>query len=229
MSVASVNQALHPDRWWIRLPRLVVGAAIASAIGANTVDAVTGRGEVTVVQLFSYFTILSNLIVAFVLVAGGLVLRRRLPDWWDGLRGAVTFYLLMTGLVYAFVVAPPEEILIWNIGWTGIIEHRFAPMFSLADWALVTMISHSRWQRPLLWLVFPIAYLGYTLVHGLATGWYPYAFVDPVASGSWPAVWANIGVVTLAFLVFAVVLHLIGATRERLSGIDRSRPLPRPR
>ncbi|WP_432557722.1 Pr6Pr family membrane protein [Granulicoccus sp. GXG6511] len=207
------DRILHPDRAWIRALRLVVGGLVAAALIANTFDAAAGRGEVDLLQLYSYFTIQSNVIFAVVLVIGALTVRSRLPRWWDGLRGASTFYLLMTGLVYVFVVAPPEEILIWNIGWTGIIEHRFAPVVALVGWVTVHMDRRSTWARPFLWLIYPLIYLGWLLLLGVITAWYPYSFVDPTLPGGWPVVLTTIGMVTLSFIIIGVLVHLLGVLR----------------
>lgn len=218
------NAALHPDRVWIRVARVAVAAFAAAALVKNTIDSATGAADTDLVQHFSLFTIEANIIFVVVLAIGAFGMRRRLPAWWDDIRGGVAFYLVMTGIVYAVLVAPPGELLQWDIGWTGTALHRVAPVFALLDWALVTMTRRGGWGRPLAWLVFPVLYLVYTWVRGGIAGWYPYDFLDPLNPGGWGAVMATTAQVLMAFLAVAVVLHIIGVVRVSLArGRDRTR------
>ena len=113
----------------------------------------------------------------------------------------------MTGIIYALLVAPLDELLRWDIGWTGIVLHRLAPVAALLDWLLSPRRRTPSARRVLGWLTYPIVYLVATWLRGGVTGWYPYAFLDPTAS-SWPQVLATTGVVLLAFLLFAALVHL---------------------
>ena len=56
------------------------------------------------VSFFSYFTILSNISATVTFAVGGIALllgRRGVPD---GVRGAVTCYMSVTGIIYAVVL-----------------------------------------------------------------------------------------------------------------------------
>ncbi|GGA73028.1 hypothetical protein GCM10011490_24790 [Pseudoclavibacter endophyticus] len=219
------NLAMHPDRAWVRVLRIAVAAFAGAALVKNTIDAATGAGETDLVQHFSLFTIQSNLMLVAVLGVGAVSVRRRLPAWWDDVRGAVAFYLVMTGLIYAILVAPPGELFTWDIGWTGIALHRVAPVFAVLDWALVSMTRRSGWGRPLAWLLFPVAYLLYTWARGGSAAWYPYGFLDPLGPGGWAQVLATTAQVFVAFLAVSVVMHAIGRLRVALArgGSSRSR------
>src|SRR5690606_16457999 len=136
-------------------------------------------------ELYSMFTIQSNLALAVVLVIGAVTARRRLPAWWDNLRGGVAFMLVMTGLVYALFVAPPSEVFSWDITWTNLSLHRVAPVFALAGRAVVTVARHSGWGRPLAWRICPVLYLAYAWGRGAIVGWYPDGFLGPTRPGGW--------------------------------------------
>ncbi len=58
---------------------------------------------------------------------------------------------------------PVAFVLYWLVFWTGGTLH---------------------WSRVPFWLVYPLVYLGYSLVHGAMTGWYPYLFLDAGASAT---------------------------------------------
>jgi hypothetical protein len=214
----SLNDALHPDRLWIRLVRAAVGLAVLIALVQKTMDATLPTNDVDIPQLFSEFTVQSNLALGVVLIASAAWPRARLPHWWDHLFGALAFYLVMTGLVYVLLVAPPEEPW-WTLDlyWPQMIHHRIAPLVALLDWVLVTRTVRGTWRRPLAWMAYPAAFLAFSWVRGAIDGWYVYDFLDPTLDGGWPAVFVSTGQVLLAFLVVAVLVHIAGNTRVAMS------------
>jgi len=72
------------------------------------------------------------------------------------------------------------------------------------------------------WLVFPIAYGAWSLIHGAVTGFYPYPFLD-VAKLGYEHVLRNMGALVLVFAVLG--LGLI-ATDRRL-GARAAQPASR--
>ncbi|APX32331.1 hypothetical protein BH708_05900 [Brachybacterium sp. P6-10-X1] len=201
-----------------RTVRVLVALAVLAAL---VHDVVVAARDGLLAQDISYFTNQSSL--AFVLlVAGTLLLGRKRPPWLEDVRGAVTFYLAMTGIVYALLIAPPAELLRWDIGWTGIVLHRLAPVVAVADWLLTPRRRHAPARRILLWQLYPIAYLVLTWVRGAITGWYPYDFLDPTVS-SWPQVLLVTAIVLVAFFTVASLLHLGGG---RLRAEPSRREIP---
>ncbi|AXK47203.1 hypothetical protein DXU92_15995 [Brachybacterium saurashtrense] len=185
--------------------RAVVALLVLAALGWSTLEAARGG---SLPQHVSYFTNQSNLAFSLALLAAAALPPERWPRGWDAVRGALAFYLVMTGLIYALLVAPWEELLRWDIGWTGIVLHRVAPVAAMLDWLLTPRRRAPPPARVLWWLLYPLAYLGVTWLRGALTGWYPYAFLDPTAS-SWPQVLATTGVVLVAFLVIGTLVHLL--------------------
>ena len=53
-----------------------------------------------------------------------------------------------------------------------------------------------------------MAWIGYTLAHGAASGWYPYDFLDVSTLGYAVALW-NLALVVLVALVFLVAFWLV--------------------
>jgi hypothetical protein len=157
--------------------------------------------DISTVNYFSYFTTLSNIIggLALLLCVDRRISRRPSTEW---LRGAATLYLVITGVIYAVLLGGETHT------WVNWVHHRIMPVFMPLDWLLIPMAARPRFWRTLGgWLVFPIAYLGYVMAHGAATGWYPYPFLNldthPAAT-----VWRNIAGVSLAFIAVAAVLLL---------------------
>ena len=63
------NDALHPDRSWIRMLRFAVGAFVLVALAQKTYDATLPGSDVDLFQLYSEFTVQSNLVLGIVLIA----------------------------------------------------------------------------------------------------------------------------------------------------------------
>ena len=212
------NQALHPDRLQVRAPRLAVGVLVLVALVQKTIDATQPGSEVDAGQLYSEFTVESNLVFGLVLVIAALVPRLRLPSWWDHLFGALVFYLVMTGIIYAVLVAPPDEPWwTWDMYWPQMVHHRLAPLFAALDWLLVTRTVHGRWWRPVAWLAYPVAFLAWSWARGAIDGWYVYDFLDPTLDGGWPGVFATTAQVLMAFLVIGALVHAAGEGRAALA------------
>lgn len=199
----------------MRSPALVARLLMALLIIAALVsNAIAAGQDGLLAQNVSYFTNQSNLFFV-VLIAAGLLLGARRPAWFDDVRGAVAFYLAMTGIIYALLVAPLDELLRWDIGWTGIVLHRLAPVVAVLDWLLSLRRRAPSARRLLWWQLYPVAFLAGTWVRGGITGWYPYEFLDPTAS-SWAQVLITTAVVLVAFLAIAAAVHLLeGRLRPR--------------
>jgi hypothetical protein len=182
--------------WWSVLA-LVVAASVATEFVLTIADpADPGTGVATrVIRFFSYFTIQSNLLV----LASVLPLVRD-PEHdgrqWRVVRLASLLGITVTGLVYAVVLAPlydPQGL----HAWTNTGEHYISPVMTVLGWLLLgprPRIAMAVVARALVW---PLLWIGYTLAHGAATGWYPYDFLDVSALGY---------VVALRNLAFVVLL-----------------------
>lgn len=212
------NHALHPDRLWVRIPRIAVGTFVLVALIQKTFDATLPGNDVDIAQLYSEFTVQANFALGLVLVVSAAWPRAQLPRWWDSLYGALVLYLVMTGIIYIVLVAPPgEPWWTWDLYWPQIAHHRLAPVFVALDWLLVTKTTRGTWWRPLAWLAYPIAFLVFSWVRGGIDGWYVYDFLDPTLEGGWPTVFAMTGQVLLAFLAAGLLVHLAGNRRAALA------------
>ena len=213
----AANRALHPDRAWVRLARLLLGGVAIAAVVWNLWRSAIGLGDNTLDQSLSHFTNQTSFAFGIVLLVGALSRHDRLPARWDDLRGAFAYFAVMTGLIYALLVAEPGEMARWNLEWSNLVLHRLVPVAGLAGWLVVTMTRRGGWGRPLAWLLYPIAFLVYTWVRGAIVDWYPYGFLDPTGPGGWSPVLATTAQVVVAFLAVGVVVHLLGNARAALA------------
>ena len=139
----------------------------------------------SVINFFSYFTILSNVFVSvvFMMSAFYLALGRKPTPAEDVLRGASVLYMAVTGIVYATLLAGIEVDL--SLPWVNTQLHYIMPIVVVLDWLYQPQRSKLTVKRILPWLFFPAAYLVYSLVRGPIVSWYPYPFLDPAQAGIW--------------------------------------------
>jgi hypothetical protein len=221
------NRALHPDRPSIRAIRILVGFIVLAAIVQKTFDATLPGNDVDIPQLYSEFTVQANLAFGLVLIFSGVRRHARLPLWWDQMFGALVLYLVMTGIIYIVLVAPPEEPWwTWDLYWPQMVHHRLAPLVAALDWILVTRTVRGPWWRPLAWLGYPVAFLAFSWIRGGLDGWYVYDFLDPTLDGGWVRVLGATGQVLIAFLVVSLLVHAVGNARVALQ--PERLPWPQP-
>jgi len=183
----------------LAIGRIIFGIAGLAAIAYQLHDSIKyGR---SIVNFFSFFTIESNILAVIVLVALGVIaLIKRNDDKLALIRGAVTLYMTMTGIIYVLLLSGNEVALQTTVPWVNIILHYVLPLVLLVDWLVFPPRVYVSFQKAMWWLVFPVVYLIYSLVRGSYKDWYPYPFINPVING-WPTV-----VVMSILIAFGVVI-----------------------
>ena len=165
-----------------------------------------------------YFTNQSGLMLAVVMTWAGLASLRQaglLPGRWRvaqppaWLKGAVTLFLAITGLIAHFVLEPPDPTLAPTfLGLTSAqIEHQITPVCAVIDFVLCDGHRRLRWANAFWWLTYLYAYAVFALVRAelLATPDYPYGFIDLGELG-WGGLATNIAIYSVGFLVLGLVL-----------------------
>ncbi len=168
---------------------------------------------------FAYFTVQANILVIVVMVWMLWVPQARRPAWFDHVRGAITAYIVLTGLVYAVLLAEPDEVWSWSIEYTNAAQHRIIPWLVALDWLLVPTARRIRFARGAWWMLYPLAFLVFSWLRGgLVDGWFPYPFLDPGEHGGWAGLVWPTGQVLIAFLIGIFVVAGVGRLRHRESG-----------
>ena len=188
----------------LRALRLSLASILVVALFAQLVIGMS-RAELTVVNFFSFFTILSNTaaVVVLIILAGRPELTS--SGVFSIIRGAVTVYMSVTGLVYAVLLAPTGIDVGLTEPWVNWSLHVVGPLAVAADWIAHPPDTELPRSAPIIWLVFPAAYLVYTLIRGalLDVPWYPYPFLDPAETGGYGGVAMWSGVVLVVILAFS--------------------------
>lgn len=182
-------------------------------LGAITVQVVHGATHppFDAADFFSYFTVQSNAFAAVLLLAGAVRRGRRGPAALDRLRGAAVVYMVVTGVVYAVLLAGGRSDL---LPWVNTWLHRVMPIVVAGDWVLVPPASRIGAGRALVWLAYPLAYIVYALGRGAVVGWYPYGFVDPAGAPGYAGVARTAVVLGILIALLAVGVARLGTARS---------------
>ena len=198
--------------------RLIAGAAVLTAVVTQIADQLAAAAFVPA-QYFSYFTVQSSLVNVVVLFVGGwLALRRRRdPELFTAVRMATVAYAGVTCVVYnALLRGLPVD---GHVGpsWPGELLHVWVPIFIVVEWLLAPGRATLGWGRIGSAVVYPLAWLAFTLVRGVLTGWYPYPFLNPDGPDGPVSVIAYVVAIS-AFIIgvafVAVAISRAGAARS---------------
>ena len=147
---------------------------------------------------FAFFTMLGNILVALAFSAPLLPAGHR-PAFFlrPGVRSAIGVYILVVAVIFYLLLRKiyhPS-----GLGWFVNIQlHYINPPLYLLDWALFVPKRELRFVHIPFWLIFPVAYASYTMLHGAFSGFYPYPFLNAATLG-YTHVGINIGGLTLLF------------------------------
>ena len=157
----------------------------------------------TTIRFFSFFTILTNLIVALYFTVlrlkktTSLLVRLEKP----GVLSAVTLYISIVGLVYQVVLRS-----IWSpTGLQKLVDellHSIIPLFVIFFWYVYENHKAVSWKSVPSWLIYPSIYLVYILIRGHFSDFYPYPFVNVIQLGL-KQVLVNSLVLVLVFVTVA--------------------------
>lgn len=200
----------------LTIARIFFAALTLTAIGQQLVLHI--GASYSVVNFFSYFTNLSNLLAVFVLllsVFGASVMSSATRDL---LRYASVVNMAVVGLVFAVLLRNAD--LGGLLPWVNFVVHYVMPVVLVLDWLLQPPTTKLQGKQLGMAFVFPALYIAYTVLRGASVGWYPYPFLNPANVGGYGGVALYALGITVAFLLVAWALLAIG---NRLSKSDASK------
>lgn len=168
---------------------------------------------VTIIRFFSYFTVLSNILVALCCTLN--LLRPGKFFSKPATITAITVYILIVGIIYNLILR-----FLWQpqgLQWlVDELLHTVIPLLFFFYWLLFVPKHTLKWNSFLPWLIYPLVYTTVIFIQGAFSGFYPYPFLNVPAIGISKTVINSIGVAAL-FIGMSLFLIAWGKWRSRLS------------
>lgn len=171
------------------------------------------RGRFNPVNFLSYFTIETNILVFVTLLLSAVALAAGKNGRLDILRSAVTVYILIVGIGFAVLLAGTDGVKLTAVPWDNIVLHYIMPVAMLVDFLVDRPKSKLSFKKSLLWLLFPVVYVGYSLLRGPIVGWYPYPFLNPDVNGYGAVMITILGLLVLSLILIGVITKLLNKTK----------------
>jgi hypothetical protein len=162
-------------------------------------------------NFFSFFTIESNIFAAIVfLVSAWYIHKGKRSKMLSYIRGAATLYMVITGLVYSLLLAGAD--VQTPVPFVNAVLHYVFPVVVLVDWLVDRPASKIPDRAAMLWLVYPLLYVVYSMIRGNIVGWYPYPFLNVTIHG-----YTYVLVVSVILAAFMALAAWVVARISRLT------------
>jgi hypothetical protein len=165
------------------------------------------------VSFFSYFTVLSNTLVATVLTCAVTSRESAARRWFlqPWVSSGIAVSIAVVSLAYNLLLRH-----LWHPeGWQWLADellHDVMPLLFLVYWWSCVPKGRLRVGHIGLWVIYPLVYFAYSLLRGHLLAVYPYPFIDVEKLG-YPQVFINAGGLLAGFVVIALLV--IGLDRWR--------------
>jgi hypothetical protein len=165
-----------------------------------------------VIRYFSYFTILTNLLVAtcctLLLVSphatGGKFFSQQKT------LTAIAVNIFVVGLTYNLILRS-----IWNPqGLQKVVDvllHSVIPALFIIFWMAFSPKHKLKWLAFIPWLAYPLIYLVFILIRGSFSGFYPYPFINVAEIGLEKGIINSLGIAGV-FIITSLLFILVGNT-----------------
>ena len=193
--------------------------ALISQFYINIQSKVANTSEI-VIRYLSYFTILTNLLVA---ICCTIIVLNPSSKWGNFFSSqktltAITVYILVVGLIYNIILR-----FIWNPqGLQKIVDellHSVVPVLFLLLWIFSVKKKTLKWKAFLPWLIYPLTFLVFILIRGAFSGFYPYPFMDVTKLG-YQKVFINSLGVTIIFIILSALFIVVANLSNRRDIIE---------
>ncbi len=158
-----------------------------------------------IVKFFSFFTILTNLLVALSLTVFLLLPQSGLGKFFSrpSVKSAIALYIAIVGIVYNLALRQ-----LWNPeGFqliADVILHTAIPIMYVVYWFIFVPKGELNWTNPISWLIYPLIYFPYVVIRGALTNHNPYYFIDASQLG-YSAVLFNAVMLAVGFFVLGEI------------------------
>lgn len=167
-------------------------------------------------NFFSYYTILSNLFAGCVLILSA-ALTRVSHRYLEILRVISVINMALVGIVFSALLRGAD--LGSMLPWVNFVHHYLMPCVVVIDWIVIPPRVRLGGRELGISLIFPLAYLIYSLIRGSLVDWYPYPFLDARIVGGANGVAAYVIGITLVFGIVGLALIAVGNMRRKAQSL----------
>jgi hypothetical protein len=220
--MSRVGRAVHAVTFAVAASALALQLALVVRGHAVLDDVEPPALGTRLVRFLSYFTILSNLLVAVTSLQ--LTAGRWHGRLFRALRVDAIAGIAVTAVVHWFLLRPLLD-LHGADALADTLLHVVVPALTIGGWLLVGPRGLVSREDLLPSAAYPAAYLVWSLAHGAVTDWYAYPFVDVTEHGYAVVLLNAVGVIALLALVAAGMIALDRRLPgDTVSGSPRARP-----
>lgn len=163
-------------------------------------------------EYFAYFSITSSIFAGFVLTIGGLSLlqAKTEAERLHTFRLIATVSMIVVGVVYHALLGD-GAVAAEDIGYEwpvipNLVIHTYAPIAIAVDYLISIRGYKPSWKKALWVVVYPLTWLGFSLVRGLLDGWWPYWFINPGSEGGVVGMITYILMIAAGFIALGFIL-----------------------
>jgi hypothetical protein len=168
----------------------------------------------TTIRFFTFFTILSNILVAVFFTAILAQPKGKFSFFLNPInQSAIAVYIFVVGFVYNLILR-----FLWQPqGIQRIVDemlHTIIPIYYILYWYFKINTKSILWKNSINWLIYPIVYLIVIMIRGKFSNYYLYPFVNVTTLGI-NKVLLNVIVLTLFFGVVAMTFIAIAKFKNK--------------
>jgi|SRR5579871_3219970 len=164
-----------------------------------------------IIRFFSFFTILTNILVALSFTYALTRSSSSLKIFFSkqSTLAAICVYILVVGITYNVILRA-----LWQpTGLQKIVDellHVVMPIVFTIFWIAFVPKKELKWTTIFPWLLYPLFYAVIIAIRGAFSGYYPYPFID-VSKIGYPKFFINSLLITVLF--FFLSLLLVGISK----------------
>lgn len=163
----------------------------------------------TIIRFFSYFTILTNIMVALFFTDRIFSSSAKQFGIFSkkGILTALTTFILIVGLVYQIVLRGMWE----PKGMQFIVDellHTVIPLYVLGYWIVFSTKGKINFRDAGIWLLYPVVYLLFVLARGSFSNYYPYPFLNIPEIGIEKVLFNSVLIVLLILFVMSILVGI---------------------
>lgn len=195
--------------WTAVLVQMVYSVLNAQAKGETLLVGVT--------DYFSYFTVLTNTLVALVLTVPMFAPASPAARWLAHpcVSAMTASAIIVVGLAYHFLLSAINDPVGVEYA-TDLGLHYFVPTLFTLYWVLHAPKAGLRYAHVPAFGIYPAAYFAYLMLRGAMIGKYPYFFVDASTIGVAAAARNAVAILLFYFLVASLLMLITARQRAEV-------------